>query len=190
MPTSLGSTDNNGFTHLDAQGQARMVDVSDKTETLRQATAVSRIFLGDKVFDRLLHGRLKKGDAFAAARLAGIMAVKNTPQLIPLCHMIPITGVEIDFFPDVPKLESGNSGDRQGPGPNRGGNGGLAGAAAAALTIYDMCKALDRGMIIENIHLVQKSGGKSGDYYHNTMTRRVIIINWQGRHLGRWKRNG
>ena len=97
---------------MDAQGQARMVDVSDKAETLRQATAISRIFLGDKVFDPLLAGRLKKGDAFAAARLAGIMAVKNTPQLIPLCHMIPITGVEIEFFPGCPDTEPGNPGNR------------------------------------------------------------------------------
>ena len=167
MPTSPGSTDNNDFTHLDAQGQARMVDVSDKTETLRQATAVSRIFLGDKVFDRLIAGRLKKGDAFAAARLAGIMAVKNTPQLIPLCHMIPITGVEIDFFPDVPKLSLEIRVIVKARAQTGVEMEALAGAAAAALTIYDMCKALDRGMIIENIHLVQKSGGKSGDYYHS-----------------------
>ncbi len=167
MHSSLGSTENNGFTHLDAQGQARMVDVSDKTETLRQATAVSRIFLGGKVFDRLIHGRLKKGDAFAAARLAGIMAVKNTPQMIPLCHMIPITGVEIDFFPDVPKLSLEIRVIVKAWAQTGVEMEAMAGAAAAALTIYDMCKALDRGMIIENIHLVQKSGGKSGDYYHN-----------------------
>jgi cyclic pyranopterin monophosphate synthase len=168
MPTSLGSTDNKDFTHLDTQGQARMVDVSDKKETLRQATAKSRIFLGDKVFDRLIHGRLKKGDAFAAARLAGIMAVKNTPQLIPLCHMIPITGVEIDFFPDVPKLSLEIRVMVKARAQTGVEMEALAGAAAAALTIYDMCKALDRGMIIENIHLVQKSGGKSGDYYQST----------------------
>jgi cyclic pyranopterin phosphate synthase len=155
------------FTHLDAQGQARMVDVSDKTETLRQATAVSRVFLGDKVFGRLVAGSLKKGDALAAARLAGIMAVKNTPQLIPLCHMIPITGVEIDFFPDAQRLTL----DIRVIVKARAQTGvemeALTGAAAAALTIYDMCKALDRGMIIEKIYLVQKSGGKSGDYHHS-----------------------
>jgi cyclic pyranopterin phosphate synthase len=166
----MNSADNNGFTHLDAQGQARMVDVSDKTETLRQATAVSRVFLGDKVFDRLVAGRLKKGDALAAARLAGIMAVKNTPQLIPLCHLIPITGVEIDFFPDVPSLSL----DIRVVVKARAQTGvemeALTGAAAAALTIYDMCKALDKGMIIEKIYLVQKSGGKSGDYHHSART--------------------
>jgi cyclic pyranopterin monophosphate synthase len=165
MPKTSAPADKNDFTHLDTQGQARMVDVSDKTETVRQATAVSRIYLGEKVFERLIHGRLKKGDAFAAARLAGIMAVKNTPQLIPLCHMIPITGVEIEFFPDVPKLSLGIRVIVKARAQTGVEMEALAGAAAAALTIYDMCKALDRGMIIENIHLVQKSGGKSGDYY-------------------------
>ncbi len=166
----MNSADNNGFTHLDAHGQARMVDVSSKTETLRQATAVSSIFLGDKVFPRLVAGRLKKGDALAAARLAGIMAVKNTPQLIPLCHMIPITGVEIEFFPDAQRLTL----DIQVKVKARAQTGvemeALTGAAAAALTIYDMCKAVDRGMIIEKIYLVQKSGGKSGDYHHSAIT--------------------
>ena len=171
MSTSPRSTEPNDFTHLDTQGQARMVDVSDKAETFRQATAKSRIFLGDKVFDRLINGRLKKGDAFAAARLAGIMAVKNTPQLIPLCHMIPITGVEIDFFPDVPKLSLEIRVIVKARAQTGVEMEALAGAAAAALTIYDMCKALDRGMIIENIHLVQKSGGKSGDYYQSSMAQ-------------------
>jgi cyclic pyranopterin monophosphate synthase len=167
MPTSPGSADDKDFTHLDNQGQARMVDVSDKRETLRQATAKSRIFLGEKVFERLLNGRLKKGDAFAAARLAGIMAVKNTPQLIPLCHMIPITGIEIDFFPDVAKLSLEIRVMVRARAQTGVEMEALAGAAVAALTIYDMCKALDRGMIIENIYLVQKSGGKSGDYYQS-----------------------
>ena len=165
MPKTSGPADKNDFTHLDTQGQARMVDVSDKTETLRQATAISRIYLGEMVFERLINGRLKKGDAFAAARLAGIMAVKNTPQLIPLCHMIPITGVEIEFSPDVQKLSLEIRVIVKAKAQTGVEMEALAGAAAAALTIYDMCKALDRGMIIENIHLVQKSGGKSGDYY-------------------------
>ena len=158
----MSSADNHDFTHLDAQGQARMVDVSDKTETLRQATAVSRVFLGDKVFGRLVAGSLKKGDALAAARLAGIMAVKNTPQLIPLCHMIPITGVEIDFFPDAQRLTL----DIRVIVKARAQTGvemeALTGAAAAALTIYDMCKALDRGMIIEKIYLCRKAAVKAG----------------------------
>ena len=171
MASPVNPADNNSFTHLDAQGQARMVDVSDKAETLRQATAISRIFLGDKIFDPLLAGRLKKGDAFAAARLAGIMAVKNTPQLIPLCHMIPITGVEIDFFPDAPALSLEIRVTVKARAQTGVEMEALTGAAAAALTIYDMCKALDRGMIIEKIYLVQKSGGKRGDYYSGGITQ-------------------
>lgn len=170
MATPIKSADTNGFTHLDGQGQARMVDVSSKIESLREATAVSRVFLGDKIFDPLLAGRLKKGDAFAAARLAGIMAVKNTPQLIPLCHIIPITGVEIDFFPDAPALSLEIRVTVKARAQTGVEMEALTGAAAAALTIYDMCKALDHGMIIEKIYLLKKSGGKSGDYYHNAMT--------------------
>lgn len=154
------------FTHLDQQGQARMVDVSGKTPTLRQATAVSRITLGPKVFHRLLAGRLPKGDALAAARVAGIMAVKNTPQLIPLCHLIPISGVDIDFFPDEPALALDIRVQVRARAQTGVEMEALTGAAAAALTIYDMCKALDKGMIIDKIFLVQKSGGKSGDYHH------------------------
>ncbi len=163
----MNNESKNDFTHLDAQGRARMVDVSDKSETWRQATAVSRVFLGDQIFHRLIAGRLQKGDALAAARLAGIMAVKNTPQLIPLCHLIPVTGVEIEFFPDAQRLAL----DIRVTVKARAQTGvemeALTGAAVAALTIYDMCKALDRGMIIEKIYLVQKSGGKSGDYHHS-----------------------
>lgn len=159
----------NGFTHLDAQGRVCMVDVSEKTETVRQATAISRIFLGEIVFGQLVLGHLKKGDALTSARLAGIMAVKNTPQLIPLCHAIPITGVKIDFFPDAQSLTL----DIRVWVKARAHTGvemeALTGAAVSALTIYDMCKALDKGMIIEKIYLVQKSGGKSGDYHHSVM---------------------
>lgn len=161
----MKALESSSFTHLDDHGQARMVDVGHKALTLRQAVAVSTIFLGEKVFDRLLSGRLEKGDALAAARLAAIMAVKNTPQLIPLCHTIPITGVEVDFSPDpdqqtltikvLVKAQAQTGVEMEA----------LTGAAVAALTVYDMCKALDRGMVIQQIYLSQKSGGKSGDYH-------------------------
>jgi len=162
----LNPEHHDGFTHLDAQGQARMVDVGHKKETPRQATAVCSIYLGDRVFPRLLEGRLPKGDALAAARLAGIMAVKNTPHLIPLCHIIPITGVEVEFFPDPQNLTLKIQVKVRARAQTGVEMEALTGAAAAALTIYDMCKALDRGMIIEKIYLAEKSGGKSGDYHH------------------------
>lgn len=155
------------FTHLDAHGQAQMVDVSDKPQTLRQATAVSTIYLGDTVYPRLMAGNLKKGDALAVARLAGIMAVKNTPQTIPLCHAIPINGVEIEFFPDAEHRSLSIRVMVKALAQTGVEMEALTGAAVAALTIYDMCKALDRGMRIENIYLVQKSGGKSGVYHHS-----------------------
>ena len=113
-----------------------------------------------------MSGQLEKGDALAAARLAGIMAAKNTANLIPLCHVLPLTGIEIDFTPD-PDRESivikvqVRTEARTGVEMEA-----LAGVAAAALTIYDMGKAIDRNMVIEHIRLVAKSGGKSGEYHH------------------------
>ncbi len=160
------AAEQNSFTHLDAQGQAHMVDVGGKPITQRQAIAVSTIFLGDKVFDRLLGGHLEKGDALAAARLAAIMAVKNTPQLIPLCHTIPITSVQVNFSPDPSDLTLTIEVLVKAQAQTGVEMEALTGAAVAALTVYDMCKALDRGMVIQQIYLRQKSGGKSGDYHH------------------------
>jgi len=162
----MNTEEQNSFSHLDAHGQARMVDVGEKMVTQRQAIAVSTIFLGEKVFDRLLRGRLEKGDALAAARLAAIMAVKNTPQLIPLCHTIPITGVEVNFSPDPANFTLTIEVLVKARAQTGVEMEALTGAAVAALTIYDMCKALDRGMVIQQIYLQHKSGGKSGDYHH------------------------
>jgi cyclic pyranopterin phosphate synthase len=161
----MKSSGTEGFTHLDEQGQLHMVDVGDKPVTQRQAVAVSRITLGAKVYERLLQGRLAKGDALAAARVAAIMAVKNTSQLIPLCHPLPISQVAVDFTPD-PATYSLNIEVQVKTQAQTGVEmEALTGAAVAALTIYDMCKALDRGMVISDIFLKHKSGGKSGDYH-------------------------
>jgi cyclic pyranopterin monophosphate synthase len=153
------------FTHLDETGKLRMVEVGDKPVTLRQATATCRILVGPKIFPRLLAGDLPKGDVWAAARLAGIMAAKNTAQLIPLCHPLPLTGVDIGFTPDpvaqaVEIRAKVNTQARTGVEMEA-----LVAASVAALTIYDMCKAVDRGMIISDLVLVEKSGGASGDYH-------------------------
>lgn len=152
------------LTHLDAQGQARMVDVSDKPVTRRQAVATGTISLGDKAFPLLAAGLLKKGDALATARLAAIMAVKHTANLIPLCHPLPLTGIEVDLT-----LDDGRRAVDITVRVNTLASTGvemeaLTGVAVAALTIYDMCKAVDRQMSIGDIHLVEKTGGKSGDY--------------------------
>jgi cyclic pyranopterin phosphate synthase len=155
----------NEFSHLDETGKLRMVEVGDKPVTLRQATAACRILVGPKVFPRLLAADLPKGDVWAAARLAGIMAAKNTAQLIPLCHPLPLTGVDIEFIPE-PEAQAvvvrAEVRTRARTGVEMEA---LVAASVAALTIYDMCKAVDRGMIIQDLTLVEKSGGTSGDYH-------------------------
>ena len=152
------------FTHLDKQGRLRMVDVGVKPKTERQAAASCRVRLGPKVFSLLMSGQLPKGDVWAAARLAGIMAAKNTPQLIPLCHSLPLTGIEINFAPD----EANEAVIIQAKVHTFARTGvemeALTAAAVAALTIYDMCKAVDRGLVIQDLVLEEKSGGASGEY--------------------------
>ncbi len=152
------------FTHLDETGRLRMVEVGDKAPTWREATASCRVLVGEKVFPLLLGGTLPKGDVWAAARLAGIMAAKNTPQLIPLCHTLPLTGVDIDFLPEpehwaVTIQAKVRTYARTGVEMEA-----LTAAAVAGLTIYDMCKAVDRGLVIQDLLLLEKRGGASGAY--------------------------
>jgi cyclic pyranopterin phosphate synthase len=154
----------NSFTHLDESGQVRMVDVADKPETLRQATAGCRVVVGPKVFPLLVSGRLPKGDVWAAARLAGIMAAKNTSQLIPLCHPLPLTGIDIDFTPEPEEWAVAIQARVRTYARTGVEMEALTAAAVAALTIYDMCKAVDRGLVITNLLLMEKSGGASGAY--------------------------
>jgi cyclic pyranopterin phosphate synthase len=153
------------FTHLDKAGRLRMVEVGDKPVTLRQAAATCRILVGPKIFPRLLSGDLPKGDVWAAARVAGIMAAKNTAQIIPLCHSLPLTGVDIEFTPE-PEAQAVAIRAKVSTQARTGVEmEALVAASAAALTIYDMCKAVDRGMVIQDLVLVEKSGGASGDYH-------------------------
>jgi cyclic pyranopterin monophosphate synthase len=155
----------NSFTHLDETGQMHMVDVGDKPETLRRATAACRIVVGPKVYPLLMAGSLPKGDVWAAARLAGIMAAKNTSQLIPLCHPLPLTGIDLEFSPEPENWAV----DIRAKVTTRARTGvemeALTAAAVAALTIYDMCKAVDRGLMITGLMLLEKSGGASGEYH-------------------------
>ena len=160
----------NSFTHLDESGQMRMVDVGHKAETVRQAMAACRIVVGPKVFPLLAAGRLPKGDVWAAARLAGIMAAKQTSQLIPLCHPLPLTGIEVEFTPEpedwaVAIRATVRTYARTGVEMEA-----LTAAAVAALTIYDMCKAVDRGLMITDLVLMEKSGGASGDYHRGAVS--------------------
>lgn len=163
------------FTHLDEQGQMRMVDVGDKPATERRAAASCRVRVGPKVFPLLISGRLPKGDVWAAARLAGIMAAKNTAQLIPLCHSLPLTGVSIEFTPD-PEHEAVVIQARAHTFARTGVEmEALTAAAVAALTIYDMCKAVDRGLVIEDLQLEEKSGGASGKYQRVSNSSKNLV---------------
>ena len=162
------------FTHLDDTGQLRMVDVADKAVTLRQAAAACRVVVGPKVFPLLLEGRLPKGDVWAAARLAGIMAAKNTAQLIPLCHPLPLTGVDIDFTPEPEQWAVDIRAKVRTYARTGVEMEALTAAAVAALTIYDMCKAVDRGLIIKDLLLLEKSGGASGDYRRAESSRETL----------------
>ena len=151
-----------GLTHLDADGAARMVDVSAKAVTAREAIASGRIDMIADAAAAIAQGLVKKGDVLAVARVAGIMAAKRTADLIPLCHPIALSAVKIDFDLDesgvtvtATALTAGQTGVEMEA---------LTAASVALLTIYDMAKALDKGMIIGNVRLIAKSGGKSGDW--------------------------
>ena len=151
------------LTHLDEKGNAVMVDVGDKDVTRREARGYARVRMRPETLRALLDGNLKKGDALATARIAGIMAAKRTFELIPLCHNIPIESVKIDFEDDRAEClficSTLRCSYKTGIEMEA-----LTAASVAALTIYDMCKAVDRGMTIEEIRLLEKSGGKSGEY--------------------------
>jgi len=151
------------FTHFDAGGNAVMVDVGAKPVTERQATAKVRVVMRRETLRMILAGAAKKGDVFGVARLAGIMAAKRTADLIPLCHPLPLSAVAVELAADGPDgvaiaatvKTTGRTGVEMEA---------LTAAAVAALTVYDMCKAVDRGMRIEALRLVHKSGGKSGEF--------------------------
>jgi cyclic pyranopterin phosphate synthase len=152
-----------GFTHFDEQGASRMVDVSDKPETLRTATAAGRVRMMPATLAAILDQRLAKGDVREVARLAGILAAKKTGDLIPLCHPIGLDGVSVDLSPDgadaLRIVATARVTGRTGVEMEA-----LTAVAVAALTVYDMCKSMDRSMTIEDVMLVEKTGGRSGTY--------------------------
>ena len=152
-----------GFTHFDAAGNAIMVDVGDKTVTQRTATARGSVIMQADTLEMIIGNRAKKGDVLAVAQLAGIMAAKKTSDLVPLCHPLMLSKVTVDLTPQTPdrvEIEatvklSGQTGVEMEA---------LTAVSVAALTVYDMCKAVDRGMQITDIRLVHKDGGKSGEF--------------------------
>jgi len=153
-----------GFTHLDENGKANMVDVGGKDETKRFAKASGSITVNEEVFLAITEGRAAKGDVLAAARIAGIMAAKKTPELIPLCHTLLLSKVSVDFSPNPEKKEVVCTCEVRLNGRTGAEMEALTGVSVALLTIYDMCKAMDKTMVISGIRLMEKDGGKSGHY--------------------------
>jgi cyclic pyranopterin phosphate synthase len=150
------------LTHFDAEGRAVMVDVSAKAETARTATARAAVLMRPETLALIRTGQAKKGDVLGVARLAGIMAAKRTAELIPLCHPLPITAVTVDLTPSARGIEieaTVRTAGRTGVEMEA-----LTAASVAALTVYDMCKAVDRAMRIDGLRVVHKAGGKSGDF--------------------------
>lgn len=152
------------FTHFDAEGKALMVDVSGKDVTERVATARGSVIMRRATLERIMEGGIKKGDVLSVARLAGIMGAKRTPDLVPLCHPLALTSVKLDLACDPERSAVDITATCRLKGRTGVEMEALTAVAVAALTVYDMCKAVDRGIRITDIRLTQKSGGKSGTF--------------------------
>lgn len=150
------------LTHINKQGRAKMVDVSEKEDTNRHAAAAASIYMKRETLSIVAEGKAKKGDVLSVAQVAGIMAAKNTANIIPMCHSINITGCDIEFTLDFEKSKIDIEASARISGKTGVEMEALVATSTAALTIYDMCKAVDRGMVISDVMLVEKSGGKSG----------------------------
>lgn len=164
------------LTHFNEEGRARMVDISEKETSYRTAIAVSGITVSEEVFLKIKDNKFKKGDVLAVAQIAGIMAAKKTSDWIPMCHPLSLTGVDLSFQWDK-ESEEGYKLNIQAEVRTKGSTGvemeALTAASAAALTVYDMCKAADKGMIIGPTYLVSKTGGKNGDFVRSSSPDKV-----------------
>ena len=152
------------LTHINEQGRAKMVDVSLKEETLREAVAYGCVYMKRETLQRIKEGTIKKGDVLSVAQVAGIMASKKTSDIIPMCHPIMISGCDINFNFNFDENKVEITSTVKTTGQTGVEMEALTAVAAAGLTIYDMCKAIDREMIVSNIMLMKKSGGKSGTF--------------------------
>lgn len=162
MANGEGRTAKGSLTHFDPDGAARMVDVTGKQETVREAVAGASVIMLPETLDLILDRRISKGDVFGVARIAGIMAAKKTSELIPLCHPLNLASVEISFEPDRGASCVNIRATVRTSGMTGVEMEALTAAASAGLTIYDMCKAVDRAMTMTNVRLIKKTGGKSG----------------------------
>ena len=156
---------NPDFTHFDDQGRARMVHVGDKDITRREAVAAARVLVNRSTFDLIRSGGVKKGDVLTVAQVAGIMGAKRTPDLIPMCHPILIGGIDLKLWLDETRLSVEIEARVRCDGRTGVEMEALTAASTAALTVYDMCKAVQRDMVITDIRLISKTGGVHGDYH-------------------------
>lgn len=163
MLTPSDSTPSTNLTHLDAAGRARMVDVGDKSATSRRAVARGAVVMQPATLQLIIAGDMKKGDVLGVAQLAGIMAAKRTSELIPLCHPLPVTHIEVTCTPNPAADRVEIEANVRVDGKTGVEMEALTAVTVAALTIYDMAKAVDRAMRITDVRLVAKSGGRSGD---------------------------
>jgi len=152
------------LTHLNKEGYAKMVNVSSKLDTVRVAVAEGKVSMKKETLKRIVNGGLKKGDVLAVSQVAGIMAAKKTSELIPMCHPLLLTGIDITYDYDFDSLELTIKSKVSLTGKTGVEMEALTAVSVAALTVYDMCKAIDKGMTIKSIRLLKKSGGKSGMY--------------------------
>ncbi len=150
------------LTHINEQGRAKMVDVSEKQDTLREAVAYGSVYMKKETLERIKEGSIKKGDVLSVAQVAGIMGAKKTSDIIPMCHPIMISGCDINFALDFEENKVEITATVKNSGQTGVEMEALTAASIAGLTIYDMCKAIDREMIISEVMLMKKSGGKSG----------------------------
>lgn len=153
------------FTHFDEHGNARMVDVSEKEITHREATAQGTIRVSEEVFDAIQGKKVVKGDVYTVATVAGIQAIKRTSELIPMCHLLNLTHASLTFETDEKRHEITAFCTVRTDGKTGVEMEALTGVSTALLTVYDMCKAIDKRMVIAEIHLVEKTGGKSGEFH-------------------------
>jgi cyclic pyranopterin phosphate synthase len=152
------------FSHFNDSGRARMVDVSEKKETVRTATAAGRVLVNEETFRLIKTGGMAKGDVLGTAQIGGIMGAKRTPDIIPMCHPLPITGVDIDFQMNEKDLAVEITATAKCTGVTGVEMEALTAVSVAALTVYDMCKAVQKDMVISDIRLLKKTGGKSGTF--------------------------
>lgn len=153
-----------GLTHINEQGYAKMVDVSEKEDSIREAIARGSVYMKRDTLKAIAEGKIKKGDVLAVAQVGGIMGAKMTSDIIPMCHNINLYGVDIEFKADLENCKLDIEAVAKTVGVTGVEMEALTAVSVAALTIYDMCKAIDKFMVISDIHLVRKTGGKSGDF--------------------------